>query len=205
MTEASIEQGHISVNAALARVRQNAVTATFAATLVSLAAGAAQASTIAIPGPVVLHQNSVLLSNSYSVSNTYTDSIYKIEFPEIHAGDLNFSGIGALPANWFAREQLTPNISGNGLKSGTAGAYVDLYTDTYSGSPITSGASLIFIAKVPTLATINSNVGLAFVSTGTVVIDPPIPNTTAVPEPGTFAVLGSALLGLAGLRRRSKA
>ena len=144
---------------------------------------------------------------------TYTSStigfIVKFELPEVNLGDLKFTN---LPQYWTATEVTTPTITGTGLKTGTAKAFIDIVQNQISNgsggsfypAPFGTG-SIEFTATIPTTKTTNANFGLAG-TLGTSIIDPPVPDTsvpaTTVPEPASLAVLGLALAGLARARRR---
>lgn len=208
--------GRDAVAAVLARASRHAASATLIATLVPLGvvAGAGPARALAIApfvvgaptvGPSTQAGDSVYTYIFSTLSPAV--SITAIEIPEAVVGALTAVGAGgtSLPTGWTETTVLTPTLcvglTCSGLKSGAAAAdYLDLTTTT---NPITSAASASFAFTSNYTTLIGTTVG--YVNGGTtVLLDPQFPGP-AVPEPGTLAVIGTGLIGLAALRRRRRA
>jgi hypothetical protein len=210
--------GQSAVERALGLARQNAAAAAIALTLVPLAAMPSQASVLvrssgtitATPGGTAGHYTIAYTVTNTSQQTASSDaSIIEVEIPEINLGDLVFasdgSGVGGV-FGWTATEVTTSNLSGSGLYSGTPAGYIDLATSSGAGgNPIGPGQSATFTAQVTTNLTDNAAFGIAFDNGSAAAVDPIIPNTTvavSVPEPSSFAALGTALLGLLWVRGR---
>ncbi len=211
-------QPHAAVDTALSRARRLAGTAAFAAALVPLGTLSAHAFAAA-SGPTETqavvpsfgdgkHQ---VIAYTFSYANG-SGQVYQIELPEVTAGDLDFNfnnggSIANLPANWAAKEFKTKQLSTTALKTGVAGAYVDLIFQGGIGAlgNGTGGVpTLTFDAAVPTTATVSSTFALQSID-GVFSIDPGVPATgaaTTVPEPVSLGAFAAGLLAMASLRRR---
>jgi hypothetical protein len=186
--------GLATLNRVSARASKFACTAAFVA-LVPLAIGV-------MPGTA-----HATLSDSFTFTagtgpngeNTYlyalsldTGSVTTIEIPEFQPGlfDLTYS---SLPPDWGANEVLSPSLTGESTALGGPGAYIDI-----TGGTLSSGAPVDFTLysfSAPVDATIAASDG-----TTTLNAD----GATPAPEPASITVLGGALAGLVGLRRRKQ-
>ena len=216
----NVTSGRSAAKATLKRIRTCAATAALDILIVPLDTPAAQA--------VVIYFSPYVLASSFTSngSNFITYTVYnlngtgpitQIELPEIHAGDIKFNyslpGSGLIiPSGFVQSEYTTAQFPTSTIIDGTKpGAYVGLtgnITGLFTQYGIPVGMSQSFTALVPTAATTEANFTLSnynsFGLLGSVVIDPPIPDTsiTAVPEPASLGLIGAGLLAMMGLSRR---
>jgi hypothetical protein len=132
-------------------------------------------------------------------------------------GSFNDTTLGDLHQVNFTADGISPDIAGDlqaggppaiviattsaGELSGDTGTYVTGAIGAVSPTLSLAGFDVVLnYTVIPgTTAPLNVSVALAYITEETF-----IPPNGEVPEPGTFAMLGGALLGVAGLARRKK-
>ena len=184
----------LAVEAALALARKHTATASLAAVLLPLSAVPAHAirANVAPTITATFGHDGAQQQIFYQVTNSSSRvEITRIELPEYHAGDIDFTGFqggsGGLPNGWIATEFAAPQIPGTGPYVGFAGEYVDLTTSGYGIGP--GGSALTFAANIPTANVTSAELGLGYNDGSVILVDPPIPNTNSVPEPTTWALM----------------
>jgi hypothetical protein len=119
---------------------------------------------------------------------------------------ISSSGLGIFgPGDRFPGGNLSGPVSPDGLQFGIASATDNPATGNagVTGVPITLGSVTFMLAGFGGSLADISNVTFQY---GTDLSDPSVPGTPghSIPEPGTLALLGVGLLGIAGLTRRRK-
>jgi hypothetical protein len=216
--ETATEIGRSALAAALARAGKRATTAAVAAAIVPLALAAsapsASAVTIGVSVTATVTPSNGVFNYQYSFSSPPGQrEISAIELPELQANEFLTNGeggyLGSVPTGWTVSQQFTTAFGKDPAtfkapNSAVApAAFIEL---TYNGGEgfLGSGQGFSITLESATGATIASNaiVGATGAEGFSSSIDPPTPG--AVPEPGTLAILGSAIAGLVRFRRRRK-
>jgi len=222
VTDNTIDIGRAALAAALARAGKRASTAAAVAAMVPLGMAVTAPPAAATVGCVsVCAVGNVTAGTghfdyAYTISTSPTESqVLRIELPEVRAGEFLTDGggnfLGSIPLGWTVGQQAS-SAFGSGAATFKApnaslppGAFIELVWVGAEGF-LGSGGSLTFTLQSSTATTIAANAEIGTRSNGAFSIDPPTPNVAvAAPEPGSLAVIGTAMAGLAGLRRRKKA
>jgi len=223
MSEIAIESGRAALAAALARAGKRASTAAVVAAIVPLGMLAAPAPASAIICGLECVSSSVspngdVFNYTYNFSTSIdAPQFNRIELPEVRSGVYlsNGSGgfAGSIPAGWSVSEQSTTFFGTGGatFKAPNAavnpGAFIVVVFTGGNGAQTLGGGegfTLTLESSFGSSIASNAALGRGEFTFGTD-IDPPTPNpVTPAPEPGTLALLGSALVGMAGLKRRKK-
>ena len=224
MVKSADDAGRTALAAALARACKRASTAAAVATLVPLAMAAtapqAAANTKLCIGVCVTSSVTSIGSGGFDYNYEFLTADFEslvavIEIPEVQAGEfLHGSGgfYGSIPGGWSVAEN-TASAFGSDAPTFKApnqdvapGAFIDL-TYNFDGGEgsLGSGSSMDITLQsgIGSSVAANAEVGLTG-GEGNLSIDPLTPSLTPAPEPGSLAILGSALAGVASLRRRRK-
>jgi hypothetical protein len=225
MSEGVIETGRAALAAALARAGRRASTAAVVAALVPLA-------TLAVPSPAHavtgLCTTDCESGGTSAGSGSVTDYTYdftgwtgnttynRIEIPELQAGEFLTTGssgalqVSGLPSGWSISQRVGSSaFSSDGAtfkspSAGTPAAFIEIIggEGTYLGTGSTMSMDVVLYSDYAANIGANVVLGASSGGEGQLTIDPPSPNPAPAPEPGSLALVGTALAGLAGMRRK---
>jgi hypothetical protein len=220
MPKYDADVGRAALAAALARAGKRASTAAVIAAAIPLstmaASSSAQASIVpACTGSNICDNGSNVTAGSGGVFNynynfasgPSANRVTSFEIPEVHAGEfLTGSGgfFGSIPSGWFVTETSTGTAPFKAPNAGvTPGAYLDVIFGG-EGASFGFGSSFNMTLESVHGAFIAATVVGTFAEGGNWEIDPPTPGPVSTPEPASLALLGSAVVAAAAIRRRRK-
>ena len=217
MPKNEAEIGRTALAAALARAGKRASTAAVIAAAIPLsmmAAPPAQAVTACTGTSICGNGSSVtpgagFFNYNYSfASGSSAAMVHSFQIPEVHAGEfLTGSGgafLGSIPSGWFVTETTTGTAPFKAPFAGlTPGAFINV---TFGGEGQFFGFGSGFNMTLESVngTNIAATVGGTFAEGGSWEIDPPTPGPIRAPEPASLVLLGSAVAGVAAMRRRRK-